>query len=38
MMFNDIGHKDNLKKEATKFIKTYEVLKNIGPDIKVEFI
>ena len=35
MMINDFVHIYNLKNEATKNIKTYEVLKNTGLDIKV---
>ena len=35
MMFNDFVQKYNLESEATNKIKTYEVLKKIGLDIKM---
>ena len=36
MSFNDFIQKQNLKHKATSTIKIYEVLKNIGPDLKVQ--
>ena len=36
MSINDFIQKQNLKHKATSTIKIYEVLKNIGPDLKVE--
>ena len=35
ILFNDFVHEYNLENKATSIIKTYEVLKNIGLDIKM---